>query len=159
MRERLHLKKCKKDGRTKKKISHTEVEQKCYGGLAKKQNALYKNFKYDEETTTRTKVPEHLEEAKMLEAMLNAMVANLEPTETPDGIVGCEQVTKKRRGKKGRKEWRRVGVDAPVVCRDWVCGQKNLEQYGAIADTIESRDTERGTSINFIHKTKNSKKK
>lgn len=81
MRERLHLKKCKRTGRTQPKITHEEVEQKCYNGLSRRQNALYKNKKYDDGVDTRTNIPAHMEEAKFLEHMLNEIAANLKPNE------------------------------------------------------------------------------
>jgi hypothetical protein len=112
MRERLHLKVCKDTGRTEPKITHEEVEQKCYGGLSRKQNALYKNMKYDDGVDTRTKVPAHIEQARMLEEIINSIYKNCSPDvkvhipNAPhghrEGLVGCENVFKKKKNKKRR---------------------------------------------------------
>lgn len=103
-RERLHAKVCKNTGRTQPKMTHEEVEQKCYSGLSRKQNALYKNMKYDDGVDIRTKIPAHMEEAKMLEQMIyhikkmcspDIEVINLTGEVKGEGIVGCEQVYRK----------------------------------------------------------------
>ncbi len=83
LKERMHKKVCKHAGRSKPKMTHTEVEQRCYGGLAKKQNSLYHNFKTDGEEKERTKIPAHMEqgamEAKFCEYMLKQMITSLTP--------------------------------------------------------------------------------
>ena len=79
LKERMHLKVCKREGRTKPQISHTEVEQICYGGLAKKQNSLYHNFKHEGKTISKKRQPEHLEEAKFCEHILKQMITSLTP--------------------------------------------------------------------------------
>jgi ribosomal protein L33 len=79
LKERMHLKVCKKTGRTKPQISHTEVEQICYSGLAKRQNSLYHNFKHYGKTISKKKQPEHLEEAKFCEHILKQMITSLTP--------------------------------------------------------------------------------
>lgn len=119
MRERLHLKVCKKTGRTQPKMTHEEVEQKCYSGLSRKQNALYKNMKYDDGVDTRTKIPAHLEQAKMLEHMINQVYKMCSPDTKVIGLlsqdddydphlVGCEQVYSK--GEYKKKRGRKMGV-------------------------------------------------
>lgn len=113
MRERLHLKKCKMEGRTQPKITHAEVEQKCYNGLSRRQNALYKNFKFDDGVDTRTKVPAHMEQARMLEHIINQVWEQMSPDQTlnigdeinQDRMLGCVQAYKNPR--KNKKEQRR----------------------------------------------------